>query len=169
LSTTIQEIIAPSPITHQWNYCTVWIAGVVFVLYHRNNMPKDSLSQKSSDLCFIEIQQPKEIINAPDRIDCYVLVNIDPEYCGSLARELNAILPLRSKSPDGNTDELLGQQQRYPTTEHLKRIRRRPASVNEIESMTLQELAEGQKLGRPNANNDHRDVDEGMKTKCKAW
>ena len=80
---------------------------------------------------FIEIQQPKEVTTLPDRIDCYVLVNIDPKCCGSLARDLNTILPLRGSSQ--YADEVIGDVQRtFPVTEQLKRIRRRPATAEEL-------------------------------------
>lgn len=88
---------------------------------------------------FIEIQQPKEDIRLPERIDCYILVNVDPKCCGPLARELNVILPLRStgQSSDVKSDakELVTSTEndlpQFPITDHLKRIRRRPANSKE--------------------------------------
>ena len=91
---------------------------------------------------FIEIQQPKENTSLPERVDCYILVNIDPKCCGDLARELNAILPLRSSSASddkSNTDESFGDApHQVPVTDQLKRIRRRPATIGELELVTQQ-------------------------------
>lgn len=88
---------------------------------------------------FIEIQKPKEVATLPERIDCYILVNIDPKCCGTLAKDLNAILPLRSSGQsDGNTiTGVLSQEvhQHTPITDHLKRIRRRPATAGEIDAL----------------------------------
>lgn len=96
---------------------------------------------------FIEIKQPKEITTLPERIDCYILVNIDPKCCGPLARELNAVLPLRSAtsssdiepSADGSAIVEPNKQQQFPITDHLKRIRRRPASAEDITKQIKQD------------------------------
>ena len=91
---------------------------------------------------FLEILQPKDVPSLPERIDCYILINIDPKCCGALARDLNYMLPLRrgadqSSENQFSSDSLVKQQQ-IPITEHLKRIRRRPAMANEIEALVNQ-------------------------------
>ena len=88
---------------------------------------------------FIEIQQHKEETNFPEHIDCYILVNIDPKCCGSLARDLNAILPLRGVAQSiDNTDDVPVEKDKVklPATDHLKRIRRRAATVDELDLIT---------------------------------
>ena len=85
---------------------------------------------------FIEIQQQKQENNLPEHIDCYILVNIDPKCCGNLARDLNAIFPLRDVGQSiDNTDDIpiKSEEVKLPATSHLKRIRRRAATVDELE------------------------------------
>lgn len=108
--------------------------------------------------CFIEIESPRtkeeEAPLPPERIECRVLVDIDPRKCGSLARDLNAVLPLRgspgvsasaSASSRASADDGDGTVAStsmisvaggslLPMTDHLKRIRRRPATADEIKS-----------------------------------
>lgn len=92
----------------------------------------------------------------PEWIECYVLVNIDPKCCGPLARDLNAVLPLRiptqpsrgSASADTTPPPPLGASDKppdsvsssFPKTDHLKRIRRRPATADEISSREASEI-----------------------------
>jgi len=95
----------------------------------------------STDNCFIEIihNPPEEIL--PEWIECYIIENLDPQCCGPLARDLNAILPLRISTQtndvqstssscitEGHDTTII-----FPNTEHLKRIRRRPATDEEIQ------------------------------------
>ncbi|KAL3795027.1 hypothetical protein HJC23_006348 [Cyclotella cryptica] len=102
-------------------------------------MTTRSISLEMKPDWFIEIHQPKEDPRLPARIDCYILVNVDPKCCGPLARELNAILPLRSTihciDAKCDSSELVANakndQQQFPITDHLKRIRRRPTNANE--------------------------------------
>ena len=101
----------------------------------------------TSDEWFVEILQPKELSTFPERIDCYILVNIDPKCCGALARDLNFILPLRGGTEQSfenkcNEDPLVEQPQQMPSVEHLKRIRRRPATANELEALANQTAIE---------------------------
>jgi hypothetical protein len=90
------------------------------------------MSAAPRDDWFIEIQKPKEVTALPERIDCYVLVNIDPKCCGALAKDLNAILPLRSA---GQSDGSQKEHHHAPITDHLKRIRRRPATAAETDAL----------------------------------
>ncbi|KAL7552307.1 hypothetical protein ACHAWF_015541 [Thalassiosira exigua] len=91
---------------------------------------------------FVEVEapRPKEEEALPDRIDCCVLPNVDPRSCGPLARALNAVLPLRraTNESDGEVGSAEpgrgGRGAGLPRTDHLKRIRRRPASADEVES-----------------------------------
>ena len=90
----------------------------------------------------------------PEWIDCYVVTNIDPRCCGPLARELNALLPLRSISThtstvsDGSPSthngefQLIDSTATFPKTDHLKRIRRRPATADEIADKMKEESEE---------------------------
>lgn len=101
----------------------------------------------TSDEWFVEILQPKELSTFPERIDCYILVNIDPKCCGALARDLNFILPLRGCTDQSfenkcNVDPQVEQQHQIPSIEHLKRIRRRPATANELEALANQTAIE---------------------------
>jgi hypothetical protein len=84
----------------------------------------------------------------PDRIDCFVVSDVDPKSCGMLARDLNAILPLRGRgaAPSSWSDaaeeeensamiataEVDDDDPPPPRTDHLKRICRRPATANEM-------------------------------------
>jgi hypothetical protein len=84
----------------------------------------------------------------PDRIDCFVVSDVDPKSCGTLARNLNAVLPLRgcgatsSSSSDAAEEEedsamiatadVDDDDPPPPRTDHLKWIRRRPATANKM-------------------------------------
>ena len=52
---------------------------------------------------FVEIVQPDPASHKTRQlewIECYVLTDVDPKSCGTLARDLNAVLPLRGGSGD---------------------------------------------------------------------
>jgi len=103
----------------------------------------------STDNCFIEIihNPPEEIL--PEWIECYIIENLDPKCCGPLARDLNAILPLRIQTQTNNVQSTTPSPSciteehdttiLLPNTEHLKRIRRRPATDEEIQSRKAEE------------------------------
>ena len=103
----------------------------------------------STDNCFIEIihNPPEEIL--PEWIECYIIENLDPKCCGPLARDLNAILPLRIQTQTNNVQSTTPSSSciteehdttiLLPNTEHLKRIRRRPATDEEIQSRKAEE------------------------------
>lgn len=92
--------------------------------------------------CFVEIESPPtgDEEAPPERIECCVLSNIEPRCCGPLARDLNALLPLRcddtSRAPMASAKSDVANEtasvDSFPTTDHLKRIRRRPATDDEI-------------------------------------
>lgn len=102
--------------------------------------------------CFIEIDGPQPEEEAlPEWIECYVIENIEPKFCGPLARDLNAVLPLRKPAtsasralsatgvvpPPPAADELMDDASSFPKTDHLKRIRRRLPSRSETTHETL--------------------------------
>ena len=101
----------------------------------------------STDNCFIEIihNPPEEVL--PEWIECYIIKNIDPQCCGPLARDLNAILPLRIPTQTNNVQSsstsCIAKEHDttilFPNTEHLKRIRRRPATDEEIQSRKIED------------------------------
>jgi len=102
----------------------------------------------STDNCFIEIihNPPEEVL--PEWIECYIIKNLDPQCCGPLARDLNAVLPLRipthtnvqSSSPSSSSiTEEHDTTMLFPNTEHLKRIRRRPATDEEVRSRKIED------------------------------
>lgn len=110
---------------------------------------------------FIEIENEptNDTAPLPDWIECYVLVNIDPKCCGPLARELNALLPLRHIDPSttssdslvvGTSDDTVSK----PNTEHLKRIRRRPATDDEIKARELAESNDTDTIRRSSNEGD---------------
>lgn len=77
---------------------------------------------------FVEVvAQAAPSVSSPEWIDCYVLTDIDPKLCGALVRGLNAVLPLRGGTNDVDTSIL-----ESPSMDHLKRIKRRHATVDEI-------------------------------------
>jgi hypothetical protein len=105
--------------------------------------------------CFVEIVHPPPPPSSttPPRpeewIDCYVMPDVDPKSCGALARDLNSALPLRGPPPpsedgataptaaaaaaaDGGGVDVDAPPPLPPRTDHLKRIRRRPATVHEM-------------------------------------
>jgi len=103
----------------------------------------------STDNCFIEIihKPPEEVL--PEWIECYIIKNLDPKCCGPLARDLNTILPLRIQTQTNNVQSTTPSSSciteehdttiLFPNTEHLKRIRRRPATDEEIQSRKAEE------------------------------
>jgi len=101
----------------------------------------------STDNCFIEIihNPPEEIL--PEWIECYIIENLDPKYCGPLARDLNAILPLRISTQTNDVQStssscIVKEHDTtilFPNTEHLKRIRRRPATDEEVRSRKIED------------------------------
>ena len=79
---------------------------------------------------FIEIEAPENEEVLPDRIECFIIENIDPTICGPLSKDLSALLPLRCTSGEStNTEKKAG-----PRTDHLKRTRRRNATEHELKS-----------------------------------
>ncbi|EJK70434.1 hypothetical protein THAOC_08209 [Thalassiosira oceanica] len=91
--------------------------------------------------CFVEIQAPvPEQEPPPEWIECYIVSDLDPKKCGSFAKALNALLPLRSASdretPQSSAEGLddCPPTWRRPRTDHLKRVRRRPATDQELTS-----------------------------------
>ena len=91
--------------------------------------------------CFVEIRAPvPEQEPPPEWIECYIISDLDPKRCGSFAKALNAILPLRSASDRGtprSSAEGLDHHpppRRIPGTDHLKRVCRRPATDEELRS-----------------------------------
>ena len=102
----------------------------------------------STDNCFIEIiyKPPEKVL--PEWIECYIIENLDPKCCGPLARDLNAILPLRIPSQTNDVQSTSTSSRitkehdtatLFPNTEHLKRIRRRPATDEEIQSRKIED------------------------------
>jgi hypothetical protein len=52
----------------------------------------------SRHCCFVEIVHPDPPLPThPDRIDCFVVSDVDPKSCGMLARDLITVLPLRGR------------------------------------------------------------------------
>ncbi|KAL9186955.1 hypothetical protein ACHAXT_010675 [Thalassiosira profunda] len=100
---------------------------------------------------FVEIESPPtgEEEPPPERIECYVLTNIEPRCCGPLARDLNFILPLRcddtSRAPSSSQPPRIANEyasaDEFPRTDHLKRIRRRPATEDEIRARSKPDVA----------------------------
>jgi len=95
--------------------------------------------------CFVEIVHPDPTPPPEEWIDCYVMTDVDPKSCGSLARDLNASLPLRGSvggtaatsdattaSATAGNDDDDDDAPPLPRTDHLKRIRRRPATAVEM-------------------------------------
>ena len=97
--------------------------------------------------CFVEIVHPDPTPPPEDWIHCYVMTDVDPKSCGSLARDLNAFLPLRgsvggtattsdattpSATAGDDDDDDDDDSPPLPRTDHLKRIRRRPATADEM-------------------------------------
>lgn len=124
--------------------------------------------------CFIEIHCQKEEGNLPEWIECYVIENINPQSCGPIARDLNAILPLRMPTPtpssasaDASTTDHKSVDKEptlsvisgnnFPNTDHLKRIRRRPATANEIQAKSLKEDIEITNTNTNDASSQNND------------
>ena len=90
--------------------------------------------------CFVEIRAPvPEQEPPPEWIECYIVADLDPKKCGSFAKALNAILPLRSASDREAPRSSVGglghsSPPRLHGTDHLKRVRRRPATDEELRS-----------------------------------
>jgi hypothetical protein len=110
---------------------------------------------------FVEIVQPDPESHETRRhewIECYVLTDVDPKSCGALARDLNAALPLRAgrRGGNGNDDDVVlvppgsddgsspppptspGVPPPLPNMDHLKRIRRRAATSDELFARELE-------------------------------
>lgn len=130
------------------------------------------VGQSTPSCCFVEIDDPKsEEDSLPDWIDCYVIVNIDPKYCGSLARDLNFILPLRSTTPQptpSTSDGHGAAAAAFPKTEHLRRIRRRMAASGESRGGQVEiETAAAARSSTPNEVRECKDCscngDENIK------
>ena len=90
---------------------------------------------------FVEVVAPvAPSVSSPEWIECYVLKDIDPKMCGTLVRDLNSVLPLRG---GGTNDDSSSSENKLPSMNHLKRIRRRPATIDEIHNRTsISTLAE---------------------------
>jgi len=100
-------------------------------------------AEPSMKSCFIEIIDPnsQRENSLPEWIECYIVTNIDCKICEPLARELNIwqrefttrhsgpTSPTTSSSPSSVDD----YSTEFPKIDHLKRIRRRPATADEIE------------------------------------
>ena len=114
-----------------------------------SDSPPSSPSPKEN--CIIEIDGPPSQEEAlPEWIECYVIEDIEPKLCGPLARDLNAVLPLRkprasSASPRASSAAATGSDATPsfgadgaadPRTDHLKRIRRRRSADERSESET---------------------------------
>ena len=116
----------------------------------------------STDNCFIEIihNPPEEIL--PEWIECYIIENLDPKCCGPLARDLNAILPLRiptqtndvQSSPPSCIAKEHDTTILFPNTEHLKRIRRRPATDEEVRSRKIEDDSPTKQDSKESTNGD---------------
>jgi tRNA(Arg) A34 adenosine deaminase TadA len=93
----------------------------------------------STDGWFIEIESPEIEEVLPERIDCYIIENIDRTICGPLSKDLSAIFPLRcpaSASGKSSTESSTSSATQFPRTDHLKRTRRRAATENELKLRT---------------------------------
>jgi hypothetical protein len=90
---------------------------------------------------FVEVvAQVAPSVSAPEWIECYVVKDIDPRMCGTLVRDLNAVLPLRGRTNDDSSitlGDVSSTENKIPSMNHLKRIRRRPATIDEIHNRTL--------------------------------
>ncbi|KAL7430186.1 hypothetical protein ACHAXH_001555 [Discostella pseudostelligera] len=105
--------------------------------------------------CFIEIIDPnsQKEHELPEWIDCYIVTNIDCKICEPLARELNKWQRECTTRHGGPTSSTISSSPPsvddnftdFPKIEHLKRIRRRPATSDEIE---LRNKSEEAKLRR---------------------
>ncbi len=132
----------------------------------------------SRHCCFVEIVHPDPPLPThPNRIDCFVVSDVDPKSCGTLAHNLNAVLPLRGRGAaplswsDAAEEEedavMIATADVYddnpppPRTDHLKRIRRRPATANKM--ATLAAMAADEATGRAGRidDNDNNDVEGG--------
>lgn len=96
---------------------------------------------------FVEVVAPvARSVSSPEWIECYVLKDIDPKMCGTLVRDLNSVLPLRGGTNDDSSiigDVSSSSENKFPSMNHLKRIRRRPATIDEIHNRTsISTLAE---------------------------
>ncbi|KAL7443608.1 hypothetical protein ACHAXM_009047 [Skeletonema potamos] len=98
-----------------------------------------SCSNSSTDCWFIEIESPETEEVLPERIDCYIIENIDRTICGPLSKDLSAIFPLRcpaTTSSKACTETSALSATQIPRTDHLKRTRRRAATENELKLRT---------------------------------
>ena len=108
----------------------------------------------------MEILGPEEDNAPPEWIECYVISNLEPKFCGPLARDLNAILPLRISSPSSNSDDDASSRPItddehvciFPNTDHLKRIRRRPATDDEMRAREASAAATCHSNGEDNGD-----------------
>lgn len=116
--------------------------------------------------CFVEIDDPRPPLAGeeapPERIECYVLADVDPKRCGPLARELNAALPLRTSGTASHTpiDGTGGPDDdvSFQRTDHLKRIRRRSATAEELSARSGPEIV--REVREQSTNNDERSCEE---------
>ena len=95
---------------------------------------------------FVEVVAPvAPSVSSPEWIECYVLKDIDPKMCGTLVRDLNSVLPLRGGTNDDSSivGDVSSSENKFPSMNHLKRIRRRPATIDEMHNRTsISTLAE---------------------------
>ncbi len=103
-------------------------------------------SVPASRSCFIEIinQNSRKEHQLPEWIDCYVVTNVDRRICEQLSRELNNWQRDFAAFVVDNSFS-------FPRIDHLKRIRRRPATTDEIELRVIANETNGSKQG---SNND---------------
>jgi hypothetical protein len=89
---------------------------------------KTMTSVTTASKSFIEIinQNSQKDHQLPEWIDCYVVTNVDRRSCEPLSRELNNWQRDFAAFVFDNSID-------FPRIDHLKRIRRRPATTNEIE------------------------------------
>ena len=126
----------------------------------------------STDNCFIEIiHKPYEEV-FPEWIECYIIENLDPKCCGPLARDLNAILPLRISTQTNNvqstTPSCITEEHDttiFPNTEHLKRIQRRPATDKEVRSRKIEDDYPTKQDSKESTNGDVSDKHPTKKAK----
>lgn len=91
----------------------------------------------AKESCFIEVihQHSQKQRELPEWIDCFIATNIDRKMCEPLTRELNnwqRDFTARYGGPPP-TSSVINSYTDFPRIDHLKRIRRRPATSYEIE------------------------------------
>jgi hypothetical protein len=129
----------------------------------------------SRHCCFVEIVHPDPPLPThPDRIDCFVVSDVNPKSCGTLVRDLNAILPLpgRGAMPllwsDATEEEedaamiatadVNDDDPPPPRTDHLK-WSRHPVTANKMAMRAA--TAADEATGRAGRINDDDDNLEG--------